>query len=245
MKRQPTLSINQLETRRSAHFTLSVQEVHVYPGTKLCVTGPNGSGKSTLLEHIVGLLPLQHGTITVGHTTSRNLAFVRSRIGYIPDDDTWFIAELTAQEYFALLQSVYRQAGNHEATDERITALAKQLLFTAYSIPLGQLSHGNKKKVQIIAGLMHNPTLIVVDEIRNGLDPLAIMRAESLLESMAAKGSAIIAATHDLWWAERMADEVLLLVQGKTVFHRTRQSLVKEFGSLEQAFLKTTEDTLR
>lgn len=241
MRQHPLLSITNLETRRSAHFTLSLPALHVRTGTKLCVTGPNGSGKSTLLEHIVGLLPIQHGSITIAQTKQRSVRFIRSHIGYIPDDESWFIPELTAQEYFALLQSVYREAGNTAVTDEHITKLANYMLFNAFSIPLKQLSHGNKKKVQIIAALMHNPQLVVVDEIRNGLDPLAIMRAEALLETAAARGAAIVAATHDLWWAERMADEILLLDHGTPLLHRTRQSLVREFGSLEQAFLRITE----
>jgi len=238
VKKQPILSIHSIKTRRSSSFCLAVDSLELYAGTKLCITGPNGSGKSTLLEHIVGLLPYQSGEIRVcGLVVEQNMYATRSNIGFIPDDENWFVGELCAREYFALLQSIYAKAGR-TVSDAYITTLANTVLFSAFSIPLRQLSHGNKKKVQIIAALMHKPPLIVIDELRNGLDPLAIIQAESLLQKEASRGACIVAASHDLWWTERIADEVLFLRNGSVLLHKTKQAILATYGSVEDAFLK-------
>lgn len=241
---QSTITISQLVTRRSASFSLNVSKLTLRAGTLLCVAGPNGSGKSTLIENITGLLPATQGVITIqGVPVSNNLRAIKAMFGYIPDDDSWFIEELSAHEYFQLLASIYKDAGVSSDINKEIIHLAGELSFTAYNTPLSQLSHGNKKKVQIIAALMHRPSLIIVDELRNGLDPLVIIKAEQLLSSARSRGACIIAATHDIWWADRVADEILLLINGAPVLHQTPATVRKTYGDIEQAFLTLTRST--
>lgn len=231
------LKIRNITTQRHAGFRLTIPRLTVNAGTSLCITGPNGSGKTTLLEHITGLLAPSTGNIFVqGSPVSQNLATVKAKIGYIPDDEMWFIPELCATEYFDVIRGVYESADVHTDMRANTSYLSKQLGFTAFNQPLRSLSHGNKKKVQIIAGLMHEPALIVVDELRNGLDPIAIMEAENLLQAQLNKGCCVIAATHDLWWAERFGDEILLLINGSIAIHNTAKSIIQKHGSLESLF---------
>lgn len=236
---RPILSIDNLYIHRGNNFNLRIEKLHLQPGTLLCVAGPNGSGKSTLLTSIAGLLRPDSGQIAIGgKSIVSHLRSLKAKIGYIPDDEDWFIKELSAREYLRLLGNIYLDAGIRASIQARILQLSEQLYFTNLDTPLDELSHGNKKKVQFIAGLMHTPSIIVIDELRNGLDPLAIIAAEHILRDEAKRGACIVAATHDLWWAERISDEVLMLRDGQVSLHQTTASLVKTYGSFEKAFMR-------
>jgi ABC-type multidrug transport system ATPase subunit len=235
-----TVSVTELKLQRTPLFTLHVPRLRISPGQILCITGPNGCGKTTLLEVIVGLLSPTMGQVLIhGIPVDRNLRRTKAKIGFVPDNEDWLIKELCAKEYFTLLQKVYQQAGVTTDMSARANTLAASLQFHRFLQPLGTLSHGNKKKVQIIAALMHRPPVIVVDEIRNGLDPLAIIEVEQLLSTEAKQGTTVVAATHDLWWAQRVSQEVLLLVDGEVVAIKDTAELIAAHGDLEHFFIQT------
>jgi len=237
------VAITDLRINRGSAFSLYIPLLTARPGSIVCVTGPNGSGKTTLIESIVGLVTggKDNGAVRVnGQSVNNNLRTTKAMIGFIPDEENWFIKELSAQEYFELLISIYAKIGiSVDRMKKRIVTLAAALYFTAFDQRLETLSHGNKKKVQIIAGLMHSPRLVIMDELRNGLDPLAIIAAEKIIRDEAARNTCIIAATHDLWWAERIANDVILLVNGRPVLNQAIADIIKEYGSLEKAFIAT------
>lgn len=235
------LRIDNLRFVRSSLFTLSLERLRLQEGTILCITGPNGSGKTTLLECITGILKPTSGEVLVnGQPLGSNLYHSRLLIGFVPDEEDWFIKELCAEEYFKLLVDTYAKARVPRALmEQRIERLARILGFVQFRQRLYHLSHGNKKKVQIIAGLMHAPKLLVIDEIRNGLDPLAIISVEGLLHEEAKSGTCIVAATHDLWWAERISKEIMLLIDGKVALHKTTSLILKQHASLEDLFVQT------
>jgi ABC-2 type transport system ATP-binding protein len=235
----PALHIEDLVMRRGP-FVLAVSALRLEAGRVTCIAGANGSGKTTLLEAVTGLLQPAAGTV---HIAGRHLAGdalqAKRLIGYVPDDDAWIVPELTAREFFELISSVYRPAG--PSTDERTRRLAAELMFTDFDRQLVALSHGNRKKVQLIAALLHEPALLIVDELRNGLDPIVITRAENLLRKLTLGGMAVLAATHDLWWAERFSDAVVMLAGGRIVLQADTKQVVKEAGSVEAKFLTLYE----
>jgi ABC-2 type transport system ATP-binding protein len=191
------------------------------------------------MESLVGLLAPTEGVVKVsGLEAHLEIAEVKRALGYIPDDDNWLIPELTAREYFELLASVQAAVPNKTRMVQAAYSLAEELLFTSFDQQLGSLSHGNKKKVQIVAGLMHDPHFVIVDELRNGLDPIAILRAEQILKRRQISGTTIIAATHDLWWAERFADEVVMIKRGHIVLNDFTHHIVERSGSLEARFME-------
>jgi len=237
------LKIHNLTLQRSESFCLHLDKLRLEAGTILCVAGPNGSGKSTLVECLAGLLTGPDIDITIcGRPLRDNLLDIKAAIGYIPDSESWLIKELCAQEYFKLIIETCKDFGvSEDKMRYRVQHLAKVLRFDAFLQPLDSLSHGNKKKVQIIAGLLHEPRVVIVDELRNGLDPLAIIAAESIIRSEASRGAIVVAATHDLWWAERIADEVLLLLDGKVALYQETDDLLEKYGSIENLFVQIIE----
>lgn len=234
-----TLVLKELRVDRGGGFILKVPALRVNGRSIVCVAGPNGSGKSTLLHCIAGLLSPQSGRITIEDTdVNNNLRAIKLLIGFVPDDEEWIIKELCADEYFDLLARTYNDAGCKTDVKRHTKALSRLLSFNATSQPLGSLSHGNIKKVQLIAALMHKPKLIVLDEVRNGLDPIAILAVEQLLKEERERGACIVAATHDLWWAERLSDRTILIANGEIQINQKTSSLVEKFGSLEKLFIE-------
>ena len=238
-RRRILLTVDELRVRRSKSFELCIPYLRIAPGTVTCIVGANGSGKTTLMESLVGLLPKRSGLVRIcGLDAHLDDPVVKRAVGYIPDDDGWIIPELTAREYFSLLIEVQDEAPNKWLLQQRIEHLAEELLFTSFDFQLGSLSHGNKKKIQIIAALLHDPHFIIVDELRNGLDPIAIHRAERLLEKRNMAGAAIIAATHDLWWAERFAHEIIMIRRGIVILNDYTQNIIEQAGSIEARFME-------
>lgn len=238
----PVLKIANLHVKRSRMFELKIPKLDIVGGRISCLAGANGSGKTTLLETITGLILPDKGKVRVGGLDPfQEPVAAKALIGFIPDDDGWIISELTADEYFRLLASIYKKAGvKHDVYAESLV-LAERLLFTGLDQQLGTLSHGNRKKIQIIAAMAHRPRLLVVDELRNGLDPVVIKRAEKLLTDYRLTKAAILAATHDLWWAERLSDD-LLIINGGQIILQDRTSKVKaDAGSVEAKFMELYE----
>jgi ABC-2 type transport system ATP-binding protein len=237
VKSKVAVKVKDLCIERGEAFTLRISQLQYPAGTIVCLAGANGSGKTTLVECLVGLLVPAQGEVRVGTQVVRPESItVKKQIGFVPDDDEWIVAELTADEYFALLIKIYRQAGVKVDMKQRLQALMTELMFKDTNVVLGELSHGNKKKVQIIAALLHQPALIVVDEVRNGLDPIVIKRVEKLLQKEAKSGATIIAATHDLWWAERFAKSVVFLNDGNIALAENKRAVLRSYGSLETGF---------
>ncbi len=238
---QKALEITGLVVNRGRDFSLRIPELEVFPGRVACIVGANGCGKTTLLETITGLLSPVSGVVTIAGrplTTAAQHPYIKRVIGFVPDDEGWIIPELTADEYILLLAQIFARAGVTHDLVREARILARALQFTQAGQQLGSLSHGNKKKVQIIAALMHRPSLVIVDELRNGLDPIAIRQAEELLAKRKQSGTAIMAATHDLWWAERFADDIIMVQNGRILLQETTTSIVANSGSVEAKFME-------
>lgn len=234
----PRITIKKLQTYRNKQFSLQIPKMTITDASVVAVVGQNGSGKTTLVETLAGILPFTHGEIHIdGHTVYNNLKDAKTLVGFIPDDEDWFVKELSAKEYFQLLIHVYKQAGVSIDMQERLDLMAKALEFSQFEMALQDLSHGNKKKVQIIAALLHSPKLLIIDELRNGLDPLAIITAEQLVEDFAAQGGTVVAATHDIWWAERIADHLLFLKDGKVTSYLPTGEVIAAYGTVQKAFI--------
>ncbi|MEI6477666.1 MAG: ABC transporter ATP-binding protein [bacterium] len=234
----PLLTVSSLVIRRSRSFTLAIPHFELLSGKITSLVGANGCGKTTFLEGLTGLVTPQGGEIRInGYVQDGRQIEAKRHVGYIPDDDSWIIPELTAAEYFKLLISLAPKE-EEKTLEKRTTELSSLLDFNAIDMQTGALSHGNRKKVQIIAALMRRPKVLIVDELRNGLDPIVIRVAERLVQAEAQAGTAVLAATHDLWWAERFSDQVAILADGDIVLREKTARIQEEWGSLENCFLE-------
>lgn len=225
-------------------FQLGPVTLELQPGTLTCLTGPNGAGKTTLIRALLGLLPADGGHVELAGTPAPQRDPVALRqVGYVPDDQDALIEELTAEELWDLHACAHaRVHGDVSAMRARAAELAQRLDFTPPDDPIAGYSHGMRKKTQLVAALLHEPALLVVDEPRNGLDPIGIERLERILRDERDSGTALLAASHDLWWAERMADAAWVIDQGDLLASGSHAALLEDGETeLAQAFFRILE----
>lgn len=214
-------------------------------GQLVGLIGLNGAGKSTTINEIIGLLQPYKGTISInGQSLEDFPEHYRKLIGFIPETPSLY-EELTLQEHFDTVMMAYDL--NQEECQSKIDRLLKifRLEDKKDWYPVN-FSKGMKQKVMIIAALLVNPSLLIVDEPFLGLDPLAIADFIQLLEEEKARGTAILMSTHVLDSAEKLCDSFVILHQGQVRAKGTLQDLQETFGqkdaSLSDIYLALTKE---
>ena len=205
--------------------------------------GPNGAGKTTTLKVLVGTLQPKAGKVEIFNTPLSDEVTVKSHIGYVPEEVV-LLDSLTPREFLEFIASVRNI--NRKSINLRIDKLTLAFQLTQYfDTPIAALSMGNKQKVAIIAALMHEPQLLILDEPLIGLDARSSRILKELINFQAKKGGAVIFSTHIMEVAEKLCSRVGIINKGRIVGEGTVEELRKLVksaeGSLEDIFLKVTE----
>lgn len=213
------LEIADIEVR-FGDFTLGPVSSTVADGEFVSLMGTNGSGKSTLIRAILGL-QAHRGTARVdGFALADRERSALLGIGYVSDSSDDVLAEFTATEYWnycLLARGAIGRAARDEGM-ERAREHAGKLMFPVDSTrPMSALSLGTVRKAQIVAALLGAPTLLVMDEPFIGLDFIAARALEALLRELSADGMSVLASSHDLDLASRIATRCLVLDRGRLV----------------------------
>lgn len=212
-------------------------ELEIHSGSIHGILGPNGSGKTTALHILTGLLKSDRGHVFIGDEPIESKGS-RALLGFAPDDLP-LPGSLTGQEYLD-----FHDAMRSRDDRSRARSMAEVLgLSEALSKQIAHYSHGMKRKVQVIAALMHRPGLLVLDEPFRGLDPDAASVLRDLIRAFAMGGGAVLIATHDMLRAERDCDTVTVLHSAVTVASGAPADLIqKQVGAttLEDFFLGVT-----
>jgi ABC-2 type transport system ATP-binding protein len=223
-------------------FTLGPLDLAAAPGLVHGVIGPNGSGKTTLVNLLVGLLQPSRGAVSIfGERPVADGRRLYCSLGYSPDEDD-LIPELSAEEYWDTCAVLHQRFG--QTRDAQLAAAfdyASRLDFTPPRQQIASYSHGMRKKTQIIAALLHNPQLVILDEPTNGLDPIAAYRLGELIRTLAVAGTAFLVTCHDLAWAERFTDIVTILRSGAVVTCAPTKQVLRrsENETLLDGFMRT------
>jgi ABC-2 type transport system ATP-binding protein len=207
------------------------------PGAVIGLLGPNGSGKSTTVGMITGLLEPSGGSVQLdGRDIRDDLVAYKARLGYVPEEAqlyTW----MSGAEYLTLCA---RLRGLPRATIERrIDALLSIFgLQTDRDAPMSAYSKGMRQKILLSAALLHDPSIIVLDEPCSGLDVGTTLVVRSLIRRLAATGHMIVYSSHELEMVERVCSEVLILRDGRVAAHASTAALRQQVNaaSLEDAF---------
>lgn len=200
-------------------FRMGPVDALLDPGSVTALMGTNGSGKSSLIRAVLGLQRKATGSVNFQGTdlTTRDAATL-SHVGYVSDSHRDLLAEFTAKEYWQYCRIAFEKARGSRADDflERAKHYSTLLDFPYESrTAIAGLSLGTARKVQIIAALLGDPELIVMDEPFSGLDFIASRALESVLGGLRDQGKTLLLANHDLDLATRLADRVLLLHAGQ------------------------------
>jgi len=184
--------------------------------------GPNGAGKSTLLKTIMGFLPPLAGEITVfDQPLPANALDVRSRIGYMPETESFIPGISTVQfvAYMARLSGLPAEAAMERAHE----VLQYVGLGEARYRNLETYSLGMKQRAKLAQAIVHDPTLLLLDEPTNGMDPQGRREMLKLVDDLAhRKGMAVILCSHLLQDVENVADQVVVLGNGRVISREIR-----------------------
>ncbi len=176
--------------------------------------GPNGAGKSTTIRTLLGLIHQTSGTATIfGKDIAQFGPEIREEVGYLPSE-VFYYDNMRAIDLLRYSASFYKKP--KEQIEKRIADLAK-LLDLDLKRKIDDLSYGNKKKVGIIQGLLHEPKLIILDEPTGGLDPLMQQKFFNLLREENKKGATILFSSHILGEVQKLCDRVAIIKEGKII----------------------------
>ena len=218
----PAIEVKALKKRYGAadspSSVLAVDGVsfRVRPGQVFGLLGPNGAGKTTTIRMLTGLTRPDAGKAQVlGLDLKRDLPRIKKRVGVVPERSNLY-NELSAREnlmFMAQLYGVPRPERGARADD----LLRRFRLESRRDTRFGKLSKGMKRALTVAAALIHRPQLLFLDEPTGGLDVLAARGLRALIERLRNEGVTILLTTHYLEEAERLADRVALLVDGRIV----------------------------
>ncbi len=225
--------------------TVAVKDLsfRVFAGEILGLVGANGAGKTTTLRSIAGILPLQQGRVEIcGHDLVEADLAAKRQLAWIPDDPQPFDS-LTVDEHLRFTAALYG-VEHFEARSEELLRIFE--LVEKRDALGGELSRGMRQKLAFCCAWLHQPGLVLMDEPLSGLDPRGIRSAKNAVRDLAARGSAVVLSSHLLELIEELADRLLIVHRGETVFLGTLSELRAKFrgddsGSLEEIFLSITE----
>jgi ABC-2 type transport system ATP-binding protein len=214
----------------------------VAPGEILGLVGPNGAGKTTTLRSLAGIIAPTSGTITIaGHDIQRDAIAAKQQLAFIPDEPHLF-EYLTVEEHLRFIARLYGVTD----VETRMPPLLAELELDdkRRSLP-GELSRGMRQKLAIACGLLHDPSVLILDEPLTGLDPAGIRRMRQTIAARAAHGSAVILSSHLLSLVEEMCTKLFVLRRGEGVAFGTIDEIIAAHPdlagrSLEDVFLALT-----
>ncbi len=224
---------------------------HVEEGEIFSLLGPNGAGKTTLMEIIVGIREPTSGTVRVfGIDVQLNPKEVSKIVGFNPQE-TMLYDELTGIENLEFFASLYGL--ERDTFKERIEELSDMLdVRDLLRRRVGKLSGGQKRRVSIIASILHMPKLLILDEPTVGLDPEARRDFWDIIWRLRDTGSTIVLSTHYMEEADELCDRVAIMDLGKIVAIDEPDDLKRMFGgsskvivSIRSRHLEDAEEALR
>jgi len=217
-------------------------DLSVRRGELYALLGPNGAGKTTTLRMVTGLLAPDSGSVEVlGIDLARDPAAAKRRMAYLPDDPMLY-GKLKPPEYLEFVAGLWGLRPEEAEPRGRRLLDWLDLAKHAHEVTEG-FSRGMKQKLALAGALIHEPELLILDEPLTGLDAAAARQVKDLLLSHVAGGGTVILTTHILEVAEKLAQRIGIIRQGRLIAEGTLAELRERTlgGSLEDVFLQLTE----
>lgn len=222
--------------------TFSAQEVslEIHGGEIFGFLGPNGAGKSTCIKTAIGIQPITSGKINVcGYDVKNEPVKAKKMIGYVPDHYALY-EKLTGREYINYIADLY--GVSQKDRDERIAKYIDLFeLYQAFDNRMQTYSHGMKQKIAIIAALVHDPKVWILDEPLTGLDPNSIFQVKECMKDHARKGNVVFFSSHIIDVVEKLCDRIAIIKKGKILAVRSVKE-IEEGSSLETYYMNLVGD---
>lgn len=239
------IEVSELTKKFGSVQALSGLTFSVLPGEIYGLLGPNGAGKTTTIKAIIGLVEPTSGTVKVeGFDPIVNSIIVKSKIGYVAEKPILYDS-LSSRDFLEFVASIRKI--DQETVNRVIAQLGDAFDMAKYfDVPIATLSTGMKQKVALIASLIHQPPLLLLDEPLSGLDAKTSRIIKDLLLLHVQNGGAVLFCTHIMEVAEHICTRIGIIYQGKIIAEGTLNQLKTKTGNksqtLEEIFLKLTNE---
>ncbi|MBE93262.1 MAG: Na+ ABC transporter ATP-binding protein [Idiomarina sp.] len=216
------LSVNNVTKRYRTVTAVDAISLDIQPGKIQALLGPNGAGKSSLVRMLVGLTHPDQGEIVV-ENNGKTIDLTYHDFAYLPEDRGLYQDRsiLDNLNYIASLRGLKLS----DIRGDIDSWLARFELTDRKDEPLRQMSKGNQQKVQLIATLLHDPQLVILDEPFSGLDPVNQEHVLTVLSELRERGKTVVLSAHQMALVERLADTMLLMNKGRAVAQGSLQEI--------------------
>ncbi len=228
---------------KSSVYAVKDANLRVKGGQIFGFLGPNGAGKSTIIKSIVGIQPITSGEISIcGYDAMRQPVEAKRQLGFVPDHYELY-ENLTGREYINYIADLYRVSrADRDARIAEYVALFQ--LEGAFDNPMKTYSHGMKQKIAIMAALVHDPKVWILDEPLTGLDPDSIFQVKECMKRHAARGNIVFFSSHIIDVVERLCDHIAIIRKGHILCRRTMAEIEATGMPLEEFYMKTIRGEL-
>jgi ABC-2 type transport system ATP-binding protein len=218
----PVLTAQGVSKRYGDRDALRSVSFKLAPGELVAVIGPNGAGKTTLLSILAGIQA----------PTAGSVSRPAREVGWVPQQAAVY-SKLTVAENLRLFARLEKVPDPEAAVRDM---LAQTDLRDRADDELGQLSGGNRQRVNVAIGLLADPPVLLLDEPSSSLDPRQRERLWSFIGALAQRGTSVLFSTHNVAEADRHADRLLVLADGELLFTGTPEGLAREVGTVGRDF---------
>jgi ABC-2 type transport system ATP-binding protein len=220
-------------------------DLSVHTGELFGFLGPNGAGKTTTLKILVGLLQPDAGTVLLGGVDVRREPLkAKALFGYCPDEPVLY-ERMSGARFLSFIADVYRVDAAMRAV--RVAELAERFeMKDALAEVVASYSHGMRQKLSLMAALLHDPEILILDEPIVGLDPRAAFDLKEIMRGLCSRGRTVFFSTHIMEIAERLCDRVGIINRGELIaaapLEELRRGSGEQGATLERLFLSMTND---
>jgi ABC-2 type transport system ATP-binding protein len=237
----PVLVCTDLHKRFGPRVAVDGVGFHIAPGERYGLLGPNGAGKTTTISMVCGLLRADAGEVEVaGAHVDDRATKAKAAIGYVPQEIALY-PDLTGRENLRFFARLYGLRGAQR--DERVDACLDLVgLADRADDRVDKYSGGMQRRLNIAAGLLHEPRLLVLDEPTVGVDPQSRNAILESIEALGTSGLAVLYTTHYMEEAQRLCDRIGILDEGRLIAEGTRAELVALMGGRDRVRLTADGD---